>query len=172
MTLSFQSMKDAVHLRICLCKVVLKIGEDRSLEDYRRCMCMCVCGEISILCLTFHSHESCDFSTVLWPPMLESPGSVRRIRLSKDPNNKDRSPSGTSNLHGSCSFVLGFFWKKLRTDFYSDRFWMYRLYCSSWSKTVFCKGVLRIGWNWKLRNDGWIEEMMTHSIWPALPGDL
>ena len=77
MTLSFQSMEDAVHLRICLCKVVLKIGEDRSLEDDRRCMCVCV--EISILCLTetvmshdfstmFAFHFGADFANPIWSP--------------------------------------------------------------------------------------------------------
>lgn len=50
-------------------------------------------------------------------------GSVRRIRLSKDPNNKDRSPSGTSNLHGSWrsfrgKFCLGNFQNvEKQTDF-------------------------------------------------------
>lgn len=79
-------------------------------------------------------------------------GSVRRIRLSKDPNNKDRSPSGTSNLHGSWRsfggrFLFGNFqnvetqtdfWLKLiRKDVENVYTYMYRLYFSSWSKTVF-----------------------------------
>ena len=108
-----------------------------------------------------------------WLPVLTShvphQGSVRRIRLSKDPNNKDRSPSGTSNLHGSWrsfggKFCLGNFqnvekqtnfWLKLIRNDVENVYAVYVqiVFFILVQNSFFAPGVLRIGWNWRLRND-------------------
>ena len=104
MTLSFQSMEDAVHLRICFLQgrpevFLVQIGEDRSLEDDRRCMCVWrylfyVWPKQSWVMISprfFAFHFGADFANPIWCPyviytvkfMKLDKGPVLKIMLSK-----------------------------------------------------------------------------------------